>query len=133
MIVGDDLSWSPALDVICDFFDLAVEHVHSDLDVAYLLAEYRPMAVIAEVDGNGQDGFHVMKTVSAYDPELPMMLLTGGDPVLAGAAEAVREITGLVNMTAERALPSIGELVDFLFRAGRAAGITRMMPVRVPT
>lgn len=87
------------------------------------------MAVIAEVDGRGQDGFHVMSAVAEYDPTLPMMLLTGQDPALMGAADAIREITGLTRMLIADELPCIGEVVDFLFRAGRNAGMDRMMPI----
>jgi ActR/RegA family two-component response regulator len=129
MIVGDDLSWGPRLDAICDFFSLAVEHVPSELDVAYLLREFRPMAIIAEVDGQGQDGFHVMQAVSAYDPDLPMMLLTGHDQALMGAADAIREIAGLTRLLIVAELPNMADTIDFLFRAGRVAGIGRMMPL----
>lgn len=129
MIVGDDLSWGPGLDAICDFFGLVVEHVPSELDVAFLLREFRPMAVIAEADGRGQDGFHVMGAVADYDRTLPMMLLTGRDAALMGAADAMVEITGLTHMRIAEELPGMGEVIDFLFRAGRSAGIGRMMPV----
>ena len=129
MIIGDDLSWGQGLDTICDFFGLAVEHVPTELDVAFLLREFRPMAVIAEVDGRGQDGFHVMGEVAAYDRGLPMILLTGLDATLMGAADAMREITGLTSLRIEEGLPLMAEMVDFLFRAGRAAGIDRMMPI----
>lgn len=129
MIVGDDLSWGPGLDTICDFFGLVVEHVPSELDVAFLLREFRPMAVIAEADGRGQDGFHVMGAVADYDRTLPMMLLTGHDAALMGAADAMVEITGLTHMRVVADLPGMGEVIDFLFRAGRSAGIGRMMPV----
>lgn len=129
MIVGDDLSWGQNLDLICDFFGIAVEHVPSELDVGHLLREFRPMAVIAEADGRGQDGFNVMLEVARHDPELPMMLLTGPDPALLGAADAMREVTGLTRLIALPELPALGEVLDFLFRAGRAAGVGRMMPV----
>lgn len=129
MIVGDDLSWGQNLDLICDFFGLAVEHVSSDLDISILLREFRPMAVIAEVDGHGQDGFNVMMEVAKHDADLPMMLLTGPDAALAGAADAVQELTGMSTVTVVPELPHLAGIVDFLFRAGRAAGIGRMMPV----
>lgn len=132
MIVGDDLSWGQNLDLICDFFGIAVEHVPSELDVGHLLREFRPMAVIAEADGRGQDGFNVMLEVARHDPELPMMLLTGPDPALAGAADAMREVTGLTRLIAVPELPALGEVIDFLFRAGRSAGVGRMMPISQP-
>lgn len=129
LIVSDNPSWGQGLDVICDFFGLALEQAPSELDVGFLLREFRPMAVIAEADGQGQDGFHVMRAVAEHDASLPMLLLTGGEPGLAGAAEAMQEITGLSNLRVAAALPSIAETIDFLFRAGRRAGIGRMMPV----
>ncbi len=129
MIVGDNLTWARNLDVICDFFGIAVEHVTSDLDVGYLLREYRPMAVIAEVDGRGQDGYNVMMEVAQHDADLPMMLLTGPDASLAGAADAVQEMSGLTRLTVVPELPGMAAIVDFLFRAGRAAGVGRMMPL----
>jgi hypothetical protein len=58
-----------------------------------------------------------------------MMLLTGQDAALMGAADAMVEITGLTHMRIVADLPGMGELIDFLFRAGRSAGIGRMMPV----
>jgi hypothetical protein len=129
LIVGDDLSWGDALDTVCDFFDLAVEHVPSEVDVGVLLREFRPMAVIAEVDGRGQDGYHVMKVVANHDPSLPFMLLADDNPALHGAADAVKELTGLTNCRISTGLPPLAGLVDFLFQAGRRAGIGRMMPI----
>ena len=41
----------------------------------------------------------------------------------------MREITGLTSLRIEEGLPLMAEMVDFLFRAGRAAGIDRMMPI----
>jgi len=129
IIVSDDPSAGDTIDMICDFFGLAVELVPTDFDLWPFLQEFRPMAVIAHADGSGQDGFHVMRTVAEYDCAIPVMLLCGGDPVLAGAAEAVQEVCGLNTLLAVPELPAIGSLVDFLFRAGRKAGLGRMMPV----
>lgn len=129
MIVSDDLPWSQGIETVCDFFGLAVEMVPSDFDLWSLLEEFRPMAVITDVDGLGQDGFHVMRTVAEYDQNIPVMLLCGDDAALAGAAEAVQEICGLATLVALPELPGVGRLVDFLFTAGRKAGLGRMMPV----
>ena len=129
MIVGDDPEWAQAVETICDFFDIGVELVSSELDVGYLAREFRPMAIITAVDLKGQDGFHVMREIAGYAPDLPMMVLTGYDPAIMGAAEAMQEVTGLTSVRIEASLPSMGELVDFLFRAGRQSGVGRMMAV----
>jgi len=129
MIVGDDHPIGQSLETICDFLGFGVEHVPTNLDVASLLREHRPMAVIAEVDGAGQDGYHVMIAIADYDRGLPMMLLTGPDPALMGAADAVQEAFQLSSVTLSAATPYVGEVVDFLFRAGRRADCVGVMPV----
>ena len=87
------------------------------------------MAVITDVDGDDQDGFHVMKTVGRYNRELPVMLLTDGDPVLLGAADAIQDLWGLTSVTRTSGFPVAGQLVAFLFSAGRRAGCMRLVPV----
>ena len=86
------------------------------------------MAVVCELDGAGQDGCHVMKTVASHDPSLPVLILTGEDPALVGAADAVEEIWRLTEVSKAERLPGIAGLVDFLFQAGRKAGCLRLMP-----
>jgi hypothetical protein len=87
------------------------------------------MAVISDVDGEDQDGFHTMKVIAGYDRELPIMLLTGGDAVLMGAADAVQDMWGLASVTRTSGFPMAGQLVAFLFGAGRRTGGMRLVPV----
>jgi hypothetical protein len=129
MIVTDNRFLARSVETVCDFLGLGVEVVPTRVEVSSLLNEYHPMAVIVEVDGVAQDGYHVMMEVAIYDSELPIMLLTGDDPALMGAADAVQEICGLTSVTKAPELPHAGALVDFLFKAGRQAGCSRLMPV----
>ena len=87
------------------------------------------MAVIAELEGRGQDGCHVMMQVADHDPGLPILMLTGNEPGLVGAVDAVEELWNLTGVTKSRVLPEIGHLVEFLFRAGRRGDCMHMMPV----
>jgi hypothetical protein len=87
------------------------------------------MAVISSVDGLEQDGFHTMKIVARYNRELPIMLLTDGDPVLMGAADAVQDLWGLTSVTRTSGFPVAGQLMAFLFDAGRRAGSLRLVPI----
>ena len=129
LIVRDDGKSNHLLDVLCDFFGIGVEHVSSEEFLGPLLRESRPMAVIADMEGGGQDGFHVMMTVAAHDPALPVLLLTSGDPALLGAVDAVREIWGLSHVTAMTDADGMGVMVDFLCQAARDTGMTRMMRI----
>jgi CheY-like chemotaxis protein len=129
VVVEDDRCISRLIAEICDFLDVTIQHVASEADVAPVLAECRPMAVLARVDADGQDGCHVMKTVAEHDRNLPILLLTDGDPALAGAADAVQEIWGLSCVVKRPALPGLGELVEFLCLAGRMGRCLGLMPV----
>ena len=124
---GDDIAC--AFQPICDFLDIAVERIPSEHDLAGALRDYHPMGVVAHLDCEGQDGCHVMMTVAQHDRSLPVLLLTGDDPALAGAADAVEELWKLESLVKYPRLPKIGVIVDFIFRAGRKGRCLRLMPV----
>ncbi len=127
LIVEDGDVIAAALQPICDFLDIAVERLASDHDLASALRDYRPMGVVAHLDCQGQDGCHVMMTVAQHDRGLPIMLVTGDDPALVGAADAVEELWKLEAVVKSPRLPGIGAIVDFIFRAGRKGRCTRLV------
>jgi DNA-binding NtrC family response regulator len=128
-IVSDDTARVLTIAPICEFLDLEVRMVTAEMDLATMLRAQRPLAVIADVDGIEHDGFHTMKTVAAYDRGLPVLMLTDGDPQMAGAAEAVQEVYALRSVTMTASVPSAGDVIEFLFNAGRATGCMRLVPV----
>jgi DNA-binding NtrC family response regulator len=129
VVVEDGTYFSDAIYEICHFLSIKVEHLSSEQDLIPTLADLRPMAVMAALDAIGQDGCHVMKTVAHYDPTLPILLLTEGNPALTGAADAVEEIWGLSHVTKHSDIPSPAELVEFLFHAGQESHCLGLMPV----
>lgn len=128
-IVSDDPATVEKLAPVCEFLDLKVEIVSAEMDLDHFLSEHRPMAVISEVEGEVQDGFHTMKQVACYSRDLPILLLTNGDAVLMGAVDAMQAIWGLTSVTSTSEFPIAGQLVQFLFNAGRRAGCMRLIPV----
>jgi len=129
VVVEDDGCLSETIRDICDFLEVTVRPLASREDLRPVLAECRPMAVLATIEALGQDGCHVMKTVADHDRNLPILLLTGGDPVLAGAADAVEELWGLSCVVKRPTLPGLGELVEFLCLAGQMGCCLGLMPV----
>jgi hypothetical protein len=65
--------------------------------------------------------------VADYDPTLPCLLLTGGDPRLAGAADAVEELWGLTQVHKLHDLSNLADIVEFLFHAGRMGECMRLL------
>ena len=129
LLISDTPHVVRALDNVCDFLGIGIEIVSSAEAIDGTLSRERPMAVIAELEGAGQDGCHVMMRVADHDPTLPVLLLTGHDPAMLGAAEAVEELWQLSSVRKVPELPDAGQLLDFLFGAGRRGTCISMMPV----
>lgn len=129
VIASDSAETVQRIEAVCAFFDLAVEIATSDTDMMQMLRENRPMAVVSDVEGEAQDGFHAMKIVGNYDRDLPILLLTDGDPAMMGAADAVQELWKLTTVSRSTGAQLAGQLADFLFIAGRRAGCMRLVPV----
>jgi len=128
VVVEDGSHLSDAIQEMCDFLGVEIEHMDSECDLRPVLHELRPMAVLAAMDAAGQDGCHILKTVAAYDRTLPVLLLIGKDPSLAGAVDAVEELWCLASVTKLPALPAPGELIEFLCHAGRKGHCLGLMP-----
>ncbi|HVZ07337.1 hypothetical protein [Rhodopila sp.] len=129
MIVSDTPHTVDRLEEVCGFFDLGVQVVAGDDTLLTSLREHRPMAVITDVEAGEQDGFHIMRMVALYDRDLPVMVLTHGDPILMGAADATQELCDLTMVCRTTAKPLAGQIAEFLFVAGRRAGCMRLVQV----
>ena len=129
LVVRDDDKNNDFVVAICEFLGITVEHASSGGDLCPLLLGLHPMAVIADLEGADQDGFHVMKMVAGYDRKLPILLLTGNEMALQGAIDAVKEVWGLGHVATAAGTGTIGDVVDFLCHAARDAGRSRMMRV----
>ena len=129
LVVEDGTRLSEAIRELCDFLHIGVETIGGAADLARILQDRRPMAVLAEMDAPSQDGGYVMMRIGEHDRSLPLMLLTGSSPVLVGAAEAIEELCGLSAVSRHPVLPEIGEIVEFLFRAGQSGLCLGLMPV----
>ena len=128
LVVRDSNKINDYLNAVCEFLDIGVEHATTADDLGPILLGLRPMAVIADVEGEVADGFHIMKTAADYDRSLPVLLLTTNEPALLGAIDAVQEVWGL-RRVATATGGGIGELVDFICHASRDAGRSRLMRV----
>jgi CheY-like chemotaxis protein len=129
MVVSDDPVVAEHLQPVCAFLDLRTECVSSRQDLLTMLRTQQPIAVISDIEGEEQDGFHTMKVVADYHRDLPVFMLTEGDPILMGATDAVQEVCGLTSVVRSTGSQLAGELVSFLFTAGRRAGCMRLVPI----
>ena len=127
LVVRDPDRDADYLESVCEFLDIEVQHATTGDDLRAVFTTQRPMAVIADLDGEAQDGFHVMKIAAEYDRSVPILLLTGYDPALLGAVDAVQEVWGLTRVATAASTAGIGALVDFICHAARDAGRPRIV------
>lgn len=129
VVIEDGTRITDVFHDVCDCLDVMVQPLQSSGDLAAVLRHNRPMAVVTELDMADQDGCHVLKSVAAYDRNLPVMVLAGTNTALLGAIDAIEELWALSSIDKSQDLPSVGEIVDFLFRAGHSGRCLRLMPV----
>src|SRR3978361_835698 len=67
VIVSEDAVTIANLAPVCEFLDLRLAVASVGTDLANVLLEHRPMAVISDVDCKHHDGFYVMKLIAQYD------------------------------------------------------------------
>lgn len=128
LAVEDEGRFYEGLQPICDFMGVRLERIDSHRDLSPLLKVSRPMAVFCELDSPDQDGCHIMKVVAEHDRTLPLMVVSGRDPILLGAAQAVEEVLHLTGVVVSEQLLEVGELVEFLFSASRKGRCLNLMP-----
>jgi hypothetical protein len=129
LVLEDGQAISAAMQAICDFLEISIDRINSHEELLPLLQQCQPMAVVAAMDARGQDGGNVLKTVARHDPSLPVLLMTDGDPALAGAVDAVIELWGLTEVVQTETWPSPGLMAEFLCRAGRLGNCLALLPV----
>jgi CheY-like chemotaxis protein len=129
VVLEDGPELSDTMRALCDFLSISVDRINSNEDLLPLLQRGQPMAVVAAMDAAGQDGGNVLMTVARHDPTLPVLLMTDGDPVLAGAVDAVTELWGLTQVVQTAACPSPGALAEFLCRAGLRGNCLALLPI----
>jgi hypothetical protein len=129
VVVQDHDGRLGALDCICECLGIAIERMSSSEDLAAKLRLFCPMAVVTEMDAEGQDGCHVLITIAKYDRTLPALIITNDDPVSLGAIDAVEELWHVETVVKWPRLLGASEIVNFLFRAGRSGNCLRLVPV----
>ena len=129
IVVLEGTDCPAALDVVCQYLGVAIEHVSTFADLATVLDQCRPMAVIAESNAASQDGFRLIKTVGGHDPSLPLLLLGSNESPAAGAVDAVEDVWNLAAVTKSPPISREEDLVRFLFHAGLSGRCLGLVPI----
>lgn len=114
---------------LCDALDIGLINSASSHEVPLALGRYRPIGVVAMIDGSDTGSCGALRSVSAFDPDMPVLLVTGQDPAADGMIDAAEQLWGLTNVNRIAEAPGPQEIMGFLFIAGRHSGTGRLLPL----
>lgn len=114
---------------MCAALEIEVISVTSHHDLPFRLHHTQPMAVISEIDPQGLASCAALRSIASYDQDIPVLLVSGDDPVVLGTIDAAQELWKLSGLCRLATPPSPGDLIHFLYQAGRQAGSGRLMPL----
>ncbi len=120
---------SASLSMLCTALELDLVRVRSHHDLPLMLHRHRPMALIAVVEGTGQGCSNALRSLAAFDADLPVLLIAGDDPAAQGAIDATEQLWGLTGIRRVSDPPAPQDVMGFLFLAGRRSGAGRLIPV----
>ena len=110
---------SRAVGFLCQYLGVQVEAAGMRHDLRTLLATRGPIAVMAPADAATPDADLILEIVAEYDRDLPVLLVTGRDCACLGRIEAAEARLGLSAVQRMTAMPGIGDLTEFLLKAGK--------------
>lgn len=129
VVVETAPSLSVATDEVCSALGIRVEFVDDTLALAETLHALRPIGVLAVVEEIDCAVYDMLMAVAGFEPDLPVLLATDDRASVRGAVNSAHrlwQLTGLIHVT--RRLET-GDVMEFLFRAGRRNGTGRLMPI----
>ena len=77
LVVDDRRDVAETLADMCRALGRAAETSAESIDLRMLLDRYRPAGLIIDVMMPDHDGYEALKEIAAYDPALPVLLVTG--------------------------------------------------------
>jgi len=128
VLVGRD-GVSPMLREMCAALLVELVAISSHHDLPFRLHHHRPMAVISEIDPLGIPSCAALRCIAAYNPNMPILLVAGDDPAVLGTIDAAEQLWSLSNLQRLAAAPAAGDLIGFLFQAGRHSRLGRLLPI----
>ncbi len=129
VVLANQLGVSATMVAMCEALEIEVVAVHSHHELPFRLHHHRPIAVISELDPAGQASCSALRHIAAYDPNMPVLLISGEDPAAQGTIDAAEQLWGLSGLERHRDAPSLSDLIGFLFHAGRQSGLGRLIPL----
>jgi DNA-binding NtrC family response regulator len=128
VLAGSD-GVSSTVRAMCDALLIELVAINSHHDLPFRLHHHRPMAVISEIDPQGIASCAALRSIAAYNPEMPVLLVAGDDPTVLGTIDAAEQLWCLSSLHRLAAPPAASDLIGFLFQAGRHSGLGRLIPL----
>jgi hypothetical protein len=129
IMLGGGFDLDDTLTGLCEALDIDVIRVASHHDLPLALHRHTPMAVVSAMEVGRMVECSALRSIAAYNPDLPVLLITGDDPALEGFVDVAEQLWGMTQLCRLPEQPGPQDMIRFLFIAGQEAGTGRLMPV----
>ena len=128
LVAEESAVLAPMVAGLCGFLRVRSEAV-VPADLSLALRERAPVGVLCHAPRTNACVMQVLRAVVAADPALPVMVVTEHDASREARLMVAPEIIRLEQLVWLERLPSLRQMVEFLFLAERRAGRGGLMPV----
>ncbi len=117
------------LEELCHAIDIEVVCLASHHELPFSLHHHRPIAVVCVIEPALPGSITALRSIAAHDQDLPVMVVTGDDPISLGTIDAAERLWGLTGLHCVPQVPNAQDVVGFLFQAGRRSNTGRLLPI----
>jgi hypothetical protein len=128
-VLTNGVEASCALQAMTAGLGIQLVTVTSFHELPFRLHHHRPIAVVFELDPLSHACRSGLRSIAAYDPDMPVLLEVGSDPATLGAIDVAEQLWGLGSIYRLPGAPAPADLIGFVFQAERQRGIGHLMPL----
>ena len=129
LLIGGPTGSLTGYEDVCLALDIETMAVASHHELPFRLHHFRPLAVLIDLPSESRALAATLRCIAAYNPDLPSLLIADDSASALGTMDAARALWGLARLSRLPRDVSSRALIPTLFRAGRARGVGRLLPL----
>ena len=129
LLLGHQTASLAGYEDVCLALDIETMAVASHHELPFRLHQCRPLAVLIDLTPESRALASALRCIAAYNPDIPTLLIAEDCAAVLGTMDAARALWGLARLSRLSPEVSPRTLTPVLFRAGRARGVGRLLPL----
>ncbi len=124
LLLGSLPAQRPDLMQMLGTLDITAMAVRSHHELPFRLHHCHPLAIISDLPPESRELSAALRCIAAYDPDMPVLMLTEDAAATLGTIDAAEQLWGLTHLQREPPAAAARKLMEFLAFAGLCQGST---------